>query len=523
MFPEVPFENEEIVVKWSLFSFFTNRALRFFQKKRVQPVKNAVMPNDLTTYIRALFHDFRGPLNNISLSVDSLMVHNPPDTHCYDELLCIRNACNVLSDSLDGFIGISTMKPINFNTLELNLEPFNIVGLIKKVEYILLFDIRNKNIHINRNISLLQEWVIGDYKLLQMVLVKLVSNAIKHAEPNTTIFIRMNCLKKITHNKHHIRVTIVDKNNHIKSESFDKPDSGLYMCKKIIEFHGGTLSHHCCNVNSREDVFDLYQRRLESERNAPQRVAPFKGVKNQKMLQCVGNVFQIDLKLNICPSNENVLNKIISSKKIRPPDIDIPTNLSCKSSQPLKNSLRNIIMSNHPIKKKSGSNGSVSNMRSVDKNLTNVLVIDDSEISRKLLSRLIGSVCKDTKIHTAIDGLDALVKFIGFSETDVNVHMVLVDNVMPNLTGELLCKVLRGIGYNGLIFGITGNGVKEDREKFQENGADYVFIKPFTKKSLDSILDLVIREGYVSRAGYKLKEITQGTLTWVEDSYASRT
>ena len=29
--------------------------------------------NDLTTYIRCLFHDFRGPLNNISMAVDVLL------------------------------------------------------------------------------------------------------------------------------------------------------------------------------------------------------------------------------------------------------------------------------------------------------------------------------------------------------------------------------------------------------------------------------------------------------------------
>ena len=508
MFPGEPFEHKEIAVEWSPLSFFANRVLRFFQKKRVQPLKTTVssadISNDLTTYIRALFHDFRGPLNNISLSVDYLMVHNPPDSRGYDELLCIRDACTVLGDSLDGFLGVNEMKPLNLDTLELNLEPFNIVGLIKKIQYILLFDIRNKNIHINCNTDVLQEWVIGDYKLLQMVLVKLVSNAIKNGEMSASVSLNLVCIKKYSHNNHHIRITIVDNNAYIKTlnkaKMFDKrppnePDGCLYICKRIIELHGGTIIHRYFNLGSIEDIVHIKDLKISERR---------------------GNVFQIDLTMNICPSSEKALQSAVSSRKAQLPSNSNATNsLLIGAKESLQHSLRNALtMMNHPQKKRGGSVNSINSGTN-----TNVMVVDDSEISRKLLDRLIGSVCKDTKIHTAIDGLDALVKFIGFSETDVQIHMVLVDNVMPNLTGELFCKILRGIGYNGIIIGITGNGVQQDQEKFQENGADYVFIKPFTKKNLESILELVNREGYVSRTGHKLKERIQGTLTWVEDSY----
>jgi DNA-binding response OmpR family regulator len=60
---------------------------------------------------------------------------------------------------------------------------------------------------------------------------------------------------------------------------------------------------------------------------------------------------------------------------------------------------------------------------------------------------------------------------------------------MPNLTGEFLTKILRCIGYQGLIIGITGNGLEEDVKQFLDNGADYIFIKPFTKRKLDKLLD----------------------------------
>ena len=42
--------------------------------KKIKDNESSVdISNDMTTYIRCLFHDFRGPLNNISLGVDVLL------------------------------------------------------------------------------------------------------------------------------------------------------------------------------------------------------------------------------------------------------------------------------------------------------------------------------------------------------------------------------------------------------------------------------------------------------------------
>ena len=81
--------------------------------------------------------------------------------------------------------------------------------------------------------------------------------------------------------------------------------------------------------------------------------------------------------------------------------------------------------------------------------------------------------------------MNALLQIVGFNERiDQRISMCFVDNVMPHISGELLSKILRGIGYNGLIVGITGNGVEQDKQSFIDNGADYVFVKPFTAKNL---------------------------------------
>jgi CheY-like chemotaxis protein len=226
------------------------------------------------------------------------------------------------------------------------------------------------------------------------------------------------------------------------------------------------------------------------------------------------NVFQYDLFLDICPSSEKELNSIISSK---PPSRatsfkNNPVDLSANKKE---NSL--IIPNNQILMMvKRSSQRSLSSNIKTDKDITNIMVIDDSNTSRKLMMKLINNTCNNIKIYDAIDGLDALVKFIKFSDNDIPVSMVLVDNVMPNLTGELLSKILRGVGFNGLIVGITANGVKDDIQSFEDNGADYVFIKPFTKNNLLSLMDLIKRCGFLSKEDKKIKLLEDGTLDWVE-------
>ena len=142
------------------------------------------------------------------------------------------------------------------------------------------------------------------------------------------------------------------------------------------------------------------------------------------------------------------------------------------------------------------------------------MVIDDSEISRKMLVRLLEINCKKVRIIDAIDGLDALIKIVNFKEKEkYKISMLLLDNVMPNLTGELLSKILRGIGYDGLIIGITGNGLEDDKDKYLESGADYVFVKPFNKQKLVMLLELIKTNGYDSKKPLKVIE-EGGRLVW---------
>jgi CheY-like chemotaxis protein len=59
-----------------------------------------------------------------------------------------------------------------------------------------------------------------------------------------------------------------------------------------------------------------------------------------------------------------------------------------------------------------------------------------------------------------------------------NFNAILMDFVMPNMDGPTSTTEMRKMGYDGSIFGLTGNGLQSDIDHFVSNGVDSVFVKP---------------------------------------------
>ena len=50
---------------------------------------------------------------------------------------------------------------------------------------------------------------------------------------------------------------------------------------------------------------------------------------------------------------------------------------------------------------------------------------------------------------------------------------------MPVMDGPTATQMIRGMGYRGPIFGVTGNALDSDVSHFHRCGADHVLPKPF--------------------------------------------
>ena len=118
-----------------------------------------------------------------------------------------------------------------------------------------------------------------------------------------------------------------------------------------------------------------------------------------------------------------------------------------------------------------------------------VLIVDDSALNRKLLSKVLhgsGLLCEE-----AADGLCAIAKVKSkMASKSGNYDVILMDFVMPNMDGPAATRAIRTLGYSGPILGLTGNASSSDTEYFRDHGANAVLAKPFDLLTFKQLLSL---------------------------------
>ena len=220
--------------------------------------------------------------------------------------------------------------------------------------------------------------------------------------------------------------------NYIKQNLFKPFNStsgsglGLYICKKILELHNGSIEHEYINPE--------------------------------------GNQFNIFIDLKIY--NNNLFQN----------------NLQLKT---------NIILYNPNIK-------------------YNIIIIDDSELTVKLMSKIFKKNNKINNIMTAKDELDAIQKICNnMNEIDI----IFIDNQMPNLNGIQTVQLLRGINFDKIIIGMSGSSYDEISH-FNSCGLDYVFSKPIDKHKIELITRFLNKDNIIRQSNKKINLVNYN-LEWV--------
>ena len=117
-----------------------------------------------------------------------------------------------------------------------------------------------------------------------------------------------------------------------------------------------------------------------------------------------------------------------------------------------------------------------------------VLIIDDSPVSRKLVELPLAQ--KQYKLIFAQTGLEAMKLF-----EEHQPDLVILDWVMPDLTGEELCRRIRSSSRDSYcyIIVLTGNTDKDSLVRALDAGADDHLTKPFHRGELMARVAVGIR------------------------------
>jgi signal transduction histidine kinase/CheY-like chemotaxis protein len=141
----------------------------------------------------------------------------------------------------------------------------------------------------------------------------------------------------------------------------------------------------------------------------------------------------------------------------------------------------------------------------------NILIVDDVLSNRKLLALLLNK----RGIHSitfAADGMAGVetVKDKGIDAFD----LIFMDNTMPHLSGIEASRIIRKLGYDNLIIGVTGNSMEDELTDFLQAGADFAITKPMKPNVLDILLQYMNTFGCRSHPNERLV-IRNTSLEWV--------
>ena len=198
-------------------------------------------------FIKETAHEIRNPIQSI-LGIAEMMLSNKNlDVGHIDDLIIIviRNAkkIKILTEN------ILEAARIDSNILSLEMEEFDLVELVKD----LLKDLKNHLIQ-NKNINLILKCkedsilIVADKLRLNQVFLNIINNAIKVAQQEGEIIVFLErqdnntVLVRITDNGPGIPSNLKDKIfNKFVTGSKSGTGLGLYICKNIIEKHGGKI------------------------------------------------------------------------------------------------------------------------------------------------------------------------------------------------------------------------------------------------------------------------------------------
>jgi CheY-like chemotaxis protein len=405
-----------------------------------------------------------------------------------EPLLMMKAASEFMADTLDNVLNMHRIEEGKF---ELEMGPFNLKESIEKKICTFRGSVIKKNLSLHLKASPDFPQLIGDSHRIEHVIGNLLSNAIKFSPDNKSINVEILSEKVRSDNGGDGEVVnvimmikdegpgISEENQTLLFNSFVqiRPGTlqngqgsglGLMFCKEIVHLHGGNISVH--SILGQGSTFQW---------TIPFSVAAFCSCDQRLSLPNVAAP---------C-SRDETMNGISLPQLFKPSEsiVSIGNSFATLPDTPTR----------------------ADNLSDLK-----VLIVDDSDMNRKMLMRLLQA--KGLTADVREDGQKA---FDTIREDLEAFKLVFMDNLMPNMNGMDATRAIRNAGYRYLIVAVTGNVMEDDVAKFLEAGVDIVISKPMRMISLDLLLKHINLYGSLSIANMKLVE-KYGNISWTKRSPA---
>jgi CheY-like chemotaxis protein len=479
----------------------------------------------INAQIKLFFHSVRGPINTTLMGISLLEDMIPRSTPEHTLLENIKYSCTFACETLDKYAGIKKITSNSTSSIKCTMYPFNIDGIFQQVQYLLSISINEKRLRYTLKMqeSNICKWVVGDEHNLTHVLLNVLTYCFSQCEPGSRVEVSVSAVSSQMDTQT-LTINIVYEG---KSPPDDYDEVEWNMNSSILKCHGGTLSVYrdlnvSSTISSSSNLMGI-NKLIYSLRKTISVV----GIKSRKTSKTINCEFTIKLSLKTCNQRYS-LARIVHEKK-NSTDSLLSRSILPDMSMNFLNTAHKFDSLRRPTctatTLSTGVNPATQNVivPSPRNNVVpvsavhQICVIDDSDMSRKMLIQLIQTTSAKQKIQTVVyqaeDGLDGILKFY---QTIQDISIVFLDNIMPTLAGPMTAKLLRALGYNNLIFGVTGNSMEDDIKQFYESGIDHLFTKPFKRPQLDAVWVFIKKYGTARKIGHKIMFKDGGSMVWGE-------
>lgn len=373
-------------------------------------------------------HELKTPLHGMIGIADSLveMEESKLSSSLKNNLSLITTSGRRLSKLIDDILDYSKLR---HKEIRLQLEPVDLKSNVDLVIRISEQLIKEKPIHLINNTTLGLPPVHADANRLQQILYNLIGNAIKYTdEGEVSISTRLV--------KNQVEISISDTGIGIPAEKFkDIFNSFEQVDNEILKGRGGTG----LGLSLTKQLVEMHHSVITVNSTFGK-----------------GSVFSFHL--NICdelPTGQNIIQE---SSKVQ----ELPDNISSYSTNQEAHLDTGLV---------SGSS---------DKSDILVLAVDDEPINLSVISNYL--VPSGINVETVSSGQAALE----FIESVKVPDLILLDIMMPNMTGYDVCKHIRGnYSKNDLaVIMLTAKNGLDDLKKGFDLGANDYITKPFSKDEL---------------------------------------